>query len=348
LFCRLSYFHVAALTASISPEKSPPHRRILRRVRDEPFLKRLVLTELRHRVLGGRGDGEFRPPQRSKATRRKLAKCSIAFDSRWFGGGQRLVIIDDADEFVSGNRRGWKTTSVTPFQQCVGVEVSTWPATRAVQKGRRARSAGQLRDAHGALLKWLIGGPNKPPGKTRSDPRVVARNGGPSSACSIRNGKLASSAGLDGTITAQMITDRRWLAARHLTCSMRLRRQSRRGLVQPTVCCCPARPHRLLAQIGSTLRRFAAATRLVEQAETLASVDLRGLQRGLQNLAPAMQKLRPTPQLVRGPAQIVPLAARADLALKGSSSLPTSTHVLEQLVVTCGRAARQETATLRK
>src|SRR5438552_4527791 len=69
---------------------------------DEPFLKSLVLAELRRIVLGG-DDGEFSLTRFDGRT----VEARSVFDelaTMALFGGQRLIAIDDADDFVSANR----------------------------------------------------------------------------------------------------------------------------------------------------------------------------------------------------------------------------------------------------
>jgi DNA polymerase-3 subunit delta len=99
-------------------------------------------------------------------------------------------------------------------------------------------------------------------------------------------------------------------------------------------------PIGLLGQIGSTLRRLAAATRLVEEAEQAgrrASLRAALEEVGVRPfvVAKSESQLR---QLGRQRAgKLCQWLLDADLALKGDSQLPART-VLEQLVV---RMARQ-------
>src|SRR5882757_2753260 len=84
------------------PDKHPPAN-ICAVFGDDAFLKGEVLTTLRKQLLGG-ADGEFglsvfagREVQ-LRDVRDALASVSL------FGDGQRLVIIEDADTFVSDHR----------------------------------------------------------------------------------------------------------------------------------------------------------------------------------------------------------------------------------------------------
>src|SRR6266850_7048402 len=82
---------------------------------DEPFLKRLVLKELRRQVLGDDADvpvaaydcQDRMPDWRDVAD--ELATASL------FGGGSpRLVILEQADAFVSANRQKLEDYAAKP------------------------------------------------------------------------------------------------------------------------------------------------------------------------------------------------------------------------------------------
>src|SRR5688572_20834533 len=70
---------------------------------EEAFLKRLAIAEIRRHVLGG-DEGEFsltRFDGSAVAMREVMDELSTV---ALFGGGQRLIVIDDADDFVSVHR----------------------------------------------------------------------------------------------------------------------------------------------------------------------------------------------------------------------------------------------------
>src|SRR5436853_773631 len=82
---------------------------------DDPFLKRLVLKELRRQVLGDDADvpvatydcADRMPDWRDVAD--ELATASL------FGGGKpRLVILERADSFVSANRQKLEDYAARP------------------------------------------------------------------------------------------------------------------------------------------------------------------------------------------------------------------------------------------
>jgi DNA polymerase-3 subunit delta len=334
---------------------------------DEPFLKRLVLTELRHRVLGAEGgDGEFALTtfDGDAAEAREVFDCLSTMSL--FGGGQRLVIIDDADEFVSGNRpRLEDYISHTIPGSVLVLEVSTWPSNTRLYKKvvELGLPVNCETPATAALLKWLIARAKQThQAKLERDAaELLLETVGPQLGLLDQElAKLASAAGLDGTITAQMVTDLvgGWRAK--TTWDMldaAAEGKAAEALVQlDRLLLSGENPIALLAQIGSTLRRFAAATRLVEQAESTGHrVDLRqALQTaGFKTWPAAMQKAESQLRQLgreRG-AKLYHWLLEADLALKGSSShISRARTVLEQLVVRMSQAAapKKTPATARK
>lgn len=323
---------------------------------DEPFLKRLVLTELRHRVLGAEeSDGEFALTtfEGDTAEAREVFDCLSTMSL--FGGGQRLVIVEDADEFVSKNRPRLEEYADHPIAGSVLVlEVSTWASNTKLYK--KAENVGLpvncAAPAPAALLKWLIARTKQPhQAKLERDAaELLVETVGPQMGLLDQElAKLASAAGLQGTITSQMVNDLvgGWRAK--TTWDMldaAAEGKAADALVQlDRLLLSGEAPIALLAQIGSTLRRFAAATRLVEQAESAGKrIDLRqALQTaGFKTWPAVMQKAEAQLKQLgrqRG-AKLYQWLLEADLALKGSSShISRARTVLEQLVVRMSEAA---------
>lgn len=101
---------------------------------DDSFLKRQALLELRNRVLAGE-DGEFSltvlPGPSTDLARAfdELATLSL------FGAGRRLVIVEDADDFVSENRQALEEYVAAPRVQAVlALEVRTFAGTTRLAK----------------------------------------------------------------------------------------------------------------------------------------------------------------------------------------------------------------------
>jgi DNA polymerase-3 subunit delta len=136
-----------ALTYLTEPEKHVPED-VCAVYGDESFLKGEVLAALRHQLLGGR-DGEFglsvfagREVQ-LRDVRDALSSVSL------FGDGQRVVIVEDADTFVSDHRveledyvasrcrepSDTRSASARPRSGSVLIlDVKTWPSNTRLAK----------------------------------------------------------------------------------------------------------------------------------------------------------------------------------------------------------------------
>ncbi len=124
---------------------------------DESFLKRHVLGELKDAVLSGE-DAEF-----SSTTfdggEAELRDVTDALATRaLFGGGRHLVVVEDADDFVSRNRPALEDYVKRPKTDSVLVlVVKQWPATTRLYK-TLADSGLQIEcrfPPPAKLLKWL-------------------------------------------------------------------------------------------------------------------------------------------------------------------------------------------------
>jgi DNA polymerase-3 subunit delta len=125
---------VPATTFLSNPEKHPAGP-VCAVVGNEAFLKREVLETLRQQVLGNDQDefsltrfaGRNDVPLRD--VRDALATVSL------FGSGRRMVIVEEADDFVSANRAELEDYVAKPQRNGVLVlEAGTWPATTRLAK----------------------------------------------------------------------------------------------------------------------------------------------------------------------------------------------------------------------
>ena len=101
---------------------------------DETFLKSEVAAAIRREVLGG-DDGGF---SLSTFTGRDVQLRDV-FDGlatvSLFGGGRRLVVVEDADGFVSENRGELEDYVAKPVRDAVLLlEVKTWPGNTRLAK----------------------------------------------------------------------------------------------------------------------------------------------------------------------------------------------------------------------
>src|SRR5438093_1108585 len=136
---------------------------------DEPFLKRLVLKELRQLIVGADADvpvaaydcEDRMPDWRDVAD--ELATASL-----FGGGGPKLVILERADAFVSANRQKLEDYVARPRASGVLVlEVDEWPANTRLYKAvdqsglqidcRPPQKKGKNKDVdEAAIVKWIV------------------------------------------------------------------------------------------------------------------------------------------------------------------------------------------------
>lgn len=313
---------------------------------DESFSKRQVLLALKDQVLAG-DDSDF------SVTTFSGRECALrdvmdALSTRaLFGAGRHLVIVEEADEFVSQNRPALEQYVGNPRATSLLVlEAKLWPSTTRLYKALAERGL-QIEckfPPPARLLKWLIAWAKnthqaqlEPTAAELLAERVEAELG----LFDQELAKLAALAGPGGTITVAMVNEAvggwraktAWdmldaaLAGDTTTALVQLDRLLLAGEVAIA----------LLAQIAASLRRFAAAARLVDQAERAGrKINLRQAleQAGAKPflLGKLEEQLRRLGRARAG--QLYRWLLEADLALKGSSSAGVRSRiVLEQLIV---------------
>jgi DNA polymerase-3 subunit delta len=321
---------------------------------DEPFLKRLVLAELRQRVLGADGDGsadaEFSLTTFSGRTV-ELRKVLDELDTvALFGGSRRLVIVEEADDFVSRNRPALENyVARAKFTGTLVLEVGTWPKTTRLYKA--VAQSGLPIDckspAASRLQKWLIGWASQRHGaalQTAAAEELIEIVGPQVGLLDSELAKLAAYAGAE-PITPDMVHDLVGAWRTKTTWEMldaaaggdaaEALRQLDRLLGSGE------HPVAVLGPIGYTLRRFAAATRLVEQAIVHSRrTTLRDalLEAGIKPFA-AQKAESQVRQLGRARAgQLHRWLLETDLDLKGASRLEPRT-VMERLIVRMAKGA---------
>lgn len=313
---------------------------------DESFLKRQVLAQLKESVLSGE-DAAF---STSLFNGGALALRDVmdALSTRaLFGGGRHLVVVEEADDFVSANRPALEEYVAHPKTASVLVlDVKTWPSTTRLSKALAA-SGLQIEcrfPPPARLVKWLVTWSQKQHRANLEPDAADLLTETVESDLGLFDqelAKLASLAGPEGTITAAMVAEavggwRAKTAWQMLDAA--LEGDTHAALVQLDRLLLGGEvPIALLAQISASLRRLAAAARIVAQAEgARRSLSLRqALQQAgvkpflLGKIEPQLRKL--------GRARATRLyrwLLEADLALKGSSSSPARSRlVLEQLIV---------------
>jgi DNA polymerase-3 subunit delta len=311
---------------------------------DEPFLKRQVLARLRQSVLGG-GEADYSlsafegPGAALDEVLQELATKAM------FGGGKRLVVVEDADEFVSRYRGQLEDYVARPKPTGVLVLlVASWPANTRLAKAVAASGlaiectappAARLarwvlawaKDAHGAslepaaaeLLVEVVGSEMGLLDQELAKLAVTAQRGQKVSAELVRQvvgGWRAKTvwemldAVLDGNVSQALTQLDRLLLAGEA-------------------------PIAILGAVSASLRRLAAATRLVLDGEAAGRrVTLRDALHqagaGAYYLPKVERQLRRLGRH-RGD-QLYRWLLEADLDLKGASTLPPRT-VLERLLV---------------
>ena len=317
---------------------------------DEAFLQRQALIELRHAVLGS-DDGEFSLATftGNDATLRDVV--DELSTGALFGGGQRMVIVDEADPFVTRFRGELEEYVAKPRKNSVLVLApTTWPSSTRLFK---AIAEGGLQiecktPSPAKLLKWLIDWAKRRHQAKLDSAAADALVDIVEPELGLFDQELAKLATLAGEapITVELVREAvggwraktTWDMLDAATVG-----DAAEAIVQlDRLLLAGEAPIAILGQVASTLRRLAAATRIIETAE----VERRrlSLRQALEEagfkpfvLGKAESQLR---QLGRARAgQLYSWLLDADLALKGSSSSPLRARfVLEQLIV---RMARQ-------
>lgn len=311
---------------------------------EETFLRRQVLVRLRGAVLAG-GDADFSLAVfegRSAAVADVLEELSTV---AMFGGGTRLVVVEDADEFITRHRAELEDYVAKPRLTGVLVlEAKSFPSNTRLYKQLAANGlvveCGAPSDAR--LSKWLATW-------ARQSHRVELAPGaadmlvdlvGPELGLLDQElAKLALTAGLDGKVTAESVRELVGTWRTKTTWDMldaALAGDVRGAMTQlDRLLLAGENEVPLLAQISATLRRLAAATRLVLQAE--ATGRRTTLAAALEEAGVKGFVVRKTEQQLRRigrqrGGQLYEWLLDADLALKGASSLPPR-FVLERLIV---------------
>ena len=243
---------------------------------DEPFLARLVVVALKDRVLGTTdADFSLSTFDGDAADWRTIADelSTVAM----FGGGRRLIIVEDADDFVSRHRPQLEDFVATPRATGVLVlVVKTWSsATRLAKAVAECGWPIECKaPSEARLVKWLVSrakDPHQAALEATAAEALVELVGAQLGLLDQQLARLAVSVPPDQPITAELVQEtvggwRTKTAWEMLDAAAggdapaafdQLDRLITSG----------EQPIALLAQMASTLRRFATATRAVEQAE---------------------------------------------------------------------------------
>jgi DNA polymerase III subunit delta len=312
---------------------------------DSAFLKGLAIGRIREAVLGTGGEGDFSLTslEGPRATLRDLMDelSTLAM----FGGGKRLVVLGEADEFVTRYRAELEDYAARPKSSAVLVlDVKSWPSNTRLYKAVAA--IGLVVDcnapAQARLLRWLAGW-----AKTAHAVQLLPAAAemlvdliGPELGLLDQElAKLSLSVGPGGKITTELVRELVGTWRARTTWDMldaALDGRMQEAMVQlDRLLLSGEAPIAVLGQISASLRRLAAATRLVISAQAAgrrttprAALEQAGVKPFV--LEKAERQLRRLGRQ-RG-SQIYDWLLETDLDLKGDSQLPPRA-VLERLIV---------------
>ena len=334
---------LTALDYLTQPQKHAP-RPVCVLFGDESFLKRQAMLRLREAVLGG-GDGDFSFTTfegKNAELRDVLAELETL---AMFGSGKRLVLVDEADDFVGRYRANLEDYVAAPASGGVLVlELKSFASNTKLYKAVAASGLPiDCKAPTGApLVRWLVQWAKQT--HQVQVPQTAAEMlvdlvGPELGLLDQELAKLALLAGKDKKITAEMVTQSVGSWRAKTTWEMLdavMDGNARAALVQlDRLLSAGEQPVALLGQISASLRRFAAATRLILQGEaTGRRIALRPAleQAGVRSfvLEKAERQLRRLGRQ-RG-ARLYRWLLEADLDLKGATALPPRL-VLERLII---------------
>ena len=324
------------------PEKHPPQP-VCVLFGDEPFLRRQALAKLREAVLGG-GEGDF-SFSTFDGRNAELRDVLDELATLAMFGGKRLVAVEGADEFITRYRGQLEDYVARPGSTGVLVlDVTSFPGNTRLYKAVAA--GGLLIDCNappaGRLTRWLGDWARQTHNVQlpQAAAEMLVEMIGPELGLLDQElAKLALTAGRQGKISAEMVTQLVGSWRAKTTWEMldaALDGKPNEAMTQlDRLLGSGQQPIAVLAQISASLRRFAAAARVVLQAEAAGRrIALRSAleQAGVRSfvLGKSEQRLRRLGRQ-RG-EQLYGWLLQADLDLKGASTLP-GRLILERLIV---------------
>lgn len=315
---------------------------------DEPFLKRRAMQALR-RWVGGDRDAEF-SLQVFEGPNAQWADVLEELATQPMFGGKRLVVIEQADAFVTQYRALLEGYVARPYSTGVLVlEVQAWPATTRLYKLLDARGlqidCRSLRPAD--VPRWVSAWARQEHGirlTSAAADALVEMIGPEPGLLDQELAKLAVSAGHGGSVDIDLV--RQMAAWRARTAwdmlDAALDGDLAKALAElDRLLLAGESPVGILGQIGASLRRFAGATVAVQAAEiTGRKLPLRDALRSAGVNPHYLEKTeRQLRRLGRQRGQaLLSWLLEADLALKGASQLAPRI-VLETLLVRIGAPA---------
>jgi DNA polymerase-3 subunit delta len=310
---------------------------------NEAYLRRQVILALRSAVLGG-DDADFSLTSFDGGNASFRDVHEVLSTVAMFGGGQRLAVVEDADPFVTRYRSQLEDYVAKPSRSSVLVlEIETLASNTRLYKS--IATEGLLIDcaapAPARLTKWLVEWA-KQHHRSQIAPAaadmLVELIGPELGLLDQELAKLSLLVGEGGTITPELVGKSVGGWRTKSTWDMldaALDGHPREAITQLDRLLASGEPVGLLAQIAASLRRLAAATRLIVQAET--SKRRINIREALEQSGVRPFVLQKTERQLRHLGrrrgqQLYRWLLEADLGLKGESKLPPRL-VLERLII---------------
>lgn len=330
----------------------------------EPFLRHEGLRKIRAEVAEGVADASYQTLEGERAEWRDVMD-EVSTASLFGGGARRLVIVEDADEFVTKHRAALEAFVERPRGKGVLVlDVGSWASNTRLYKAINAsglqidcrppeKTVGNRKVPDDArMAKWLTDWCRR-----RHDAkldsaacRAMLDLVGPR--CGILDqelAKLALFAGQGGKITQDMVNDVvggwRTKSIWDMTDAI-LEGNAAEALKQLDFMIRAGEyPIVIFAAMAGAMRKFAAATRAFQRAENSGRpISLRDalLQGGMPNWKAALDKAEEQLKQLgrhRG-GKLYRWLLDTDLALKGShSSTDRARFALERFIIRCSKLA---------
>jgi DNA polymerase-3 subunit delta len=328
----------------LSPAEKHPPRPVVAVYGDESFLHRQSLLKLREVVLGREeGDFSFTAFEGDNTELRDVLDelATVAM----FGGVKRLVVVEEADNFVSRYRQQLEDYVFRPSRTGVLVlDLNSLPANTRLYKliSAEGLAIDCSTPAEARLTKWLVDWSkqhHKVQLSAAAADALVDLIGSELGLLDQEVAKLAISLGEEKRITPELVA--RYVGGWRAKTAWEMLDAALEGRVPEAMqqldrlLASGEQPVGILGQISASLRRFAAATRLILQSE--AAGRRIALSQALEQagvkpfvLQKAQRQLRRLGRN-RG-AQLYRWLLEADVDLKGDSAMPARL-ILERLVL---------------